>query len=96
VHHVRTESRKTQHAERVLERLERQAERRPPEEPRGAGVEQLPPPVAGRRRPLAEAEPRRDELDLGAGVGERGGELVVVERRERGRIGEHHAHCALH
>ncbi len=41
---------------------------------------------------VAEAEAGGDELDLGAGARERGGELVVVLRRERGRIGEGDAH----
>ena len=78
--------------ERVLERLQRQAQPRAPEEARRERVEELAAPVAVRLRCVAEAEARRDELDLGAGPGERGRELVVVRRRERGRIGEDDAH----
>ena len=80
-----------QHVE-VLDRLQRQPQPRAPEEPRRERVEPLAAPVAVRRRDVAEAEARRRELDVGAGAGERRGELVVVPRRERRRIGEQDAH----
>ena len=76
----------------MLERLQRQPQARAPEQARRERIEELAPPVAVGRGRVAEAEARGDELDLGAGAGERGRELVVVRRRERGRVGEDDAH----
>ena len=70
----------------MLGDLQRQPQPRALEEPRRERVEELAARVAVRRRRLAEAEVRRDELDVGAGARERGRELVVVGRRERRRI----------
>ena len=80
--------------EGVLDCLDGDPQPRPSEEPRGERVEELPPPVAVRRGHGPEAEARRDELDFGTGSRERGGELVIVGRRERGRVGENDAHAA--
>jgi hypothetical protein len=80
----------------VLERLQRQAERRAAENSRARRVEELGAAVAVRPRRLAEAEARGDERDSGAGTGERRRQLVVVLRREGGWIGEHDAHWAVH
>ena len=59
------------------------------EEPRRERIEAL--ACAGSRPApggVAEAEARGDELDVRARPRERGGELVVVPRRERRRVGE--------
>jgi len=79
-------------AERMLRDLERQPQGRASEEPRRERVEELASPVAVGGGRLAEAEARRDELDVGARRRERGRERVVVRGRERGRIGEDDAH----
>ena len=78
--------------ERMLRDLERHAQRRPPEDARRHGIEDLPAAVAARLRRVAEAKARRNELDLCAGPRERLRELVVVRRREGRRIGEQDAH----
>jgi endonuclease/exonuclease/phosphatase family metal-dependent hydrolase len=78
--------------ERVLHNLERQAQRRPSEEARRGGIEELPAPVSVRLRSGAEAEARGGELDVRSRPRERRRELVVVRRGEGRRIGEQHAH----
>ena len=53
--------------ERVLERLQRQPQPRAAEQARGERIEELASRVAVGRGRVAEAEARRDELDVGAG-----------------------------
>ena len=93
VEDVGARARERAHHVEVLDRLQRQAQPRAPEEARGERVETLARagirPVPGS---VAEAEPRRRELDVGAGTRERRSELVVVPRRESRRIREQHAH----
>ena len=84
--------RKARQPERMLQHLQRQAQPRAAEEPRRERIEELAAPVAVRLGDGAEAEARRDELDVGAGAGERGGERVVVRRREGGGIGDDDTH----
>src|SRR5207253_2478279 len=62
------------------------------EDARRDGVKGLLAPVAVRDRRLAEAKPRREQLDFRACARERRRELVVVLRRERGWIGENDTH----
>src|SRR4051812_5272833 len=76
----------------MLERLQRQPQRRASEEPRARRVEELRAPVAVRGRRASEAEARRGERHVEAGARERGGELVVVLRCERRGIGDDDAH----
>ena len=90
---VSRHSREPREAERVLECLHGHAERRAPEDPRGDRIEDLTSSVPRGRRHRAEAEARGDELDLGSRATERGRQLVVVERRESGRIGKDDAHA---
>ena len=60
--------------------------------PAGFGWVHLDPAIAVRHGGRAEAELRRDELDVRACARERRRELVVVRRRERGWVGEHDSH----
>ena len=78
--------------ERMLDELDRNAEAGAAKESRAHGIEELAAPVAVRLGRLAEAERGGDELHLRARPDERRGELVVVLRRERGRVGEENAH----
>jgi len=78
--------------ERMLDELDRNAEARAAKESGADGIEELVAPVAVRLGRLAEAERGGDELHLRARTDERGGELVVVLRRERGRVGKENAH----
>ena len=78
--------------QRMLGELERQPRPRAAEETRRQRIEELATHVAVGARRLAEAEARRYELDVGAGPRERSGELVIVRRRERRRIGENDPH----
>ena len=81
------------HPERVLDSLDGNPQTRPAEDSRRERVEDLAAGVSvGRVGRVSEPEARRDELDLGAGACERGRELVVVGRREAGRVGEDDAH----
>ena len=91
--HVGAATAQRRQPDRMLRRLQRHAQpRAAAEQPRRQRIEQLDPLVPVRGGRLPEAEPGGDELDLGSGTGERGRELVVVRRREGGRIGEEHAH----
>jgi hypothetical protein len=76
----------------VLDGLQRKPHPRPPEESGRDRVEPLRATVSSRLRQLSETEARSPELDVGAGACERLGELVVVPRRERRRIGQDDAH----
>ena len=82
VHDVGLASPEPREPDGVLEQLDRDAQPRSPEDLRAHGIEELGAPIAVRRGRLAEAERRRDELDLGAGAGESGSERMVVRRRE--------------
>jgi hypothetical protein len=77
--------------ERVLERLDRQAELRSVET-RRAAVRRLVKLVADRRWPFAEPKRRCEQPDVGTGGRERFGERVVVGRGVRGRVGEDDEH----
>ena len=81
-------------ADRVLGRLQRQAQPGAAKEPRRGGVEDLAAEVSSLRGSRSEPELRGDELDLRALPGQPGRELVVVLRRERGWVGEDDAHGA--
>src|SRR5207253_7052883 len=85
---VRPESPESGEPERMLRDLQRQAERRPSEDPRRERIEELAAPVAVRVGRGSEAKAGGDELDVRARPRQRRGELVVVRRREGGRIGE--------
>ena len=87
--------RKPCHAKRVFEQAKRDPKPGPPEEPRADRVEELAPAISIRSGHFAEAETRRGELDVRAGPCKRRRELVVVLRRERGRVGQEDAHSAL-
>ena len=69
------------------------AQPRAAEEPRRERVEELAAAVALRLGRVAEAEPRRDELDVDTLPVRARGELVVVRRREGRRVGEDDAHA---
>jgi len=92
VEDVRVNAAQRSEPERVLRDLDRQAQRRPAEDPRREGVEELPAAVSLRLRSDAEAKARGDELDVRPSAREGRGELVVVRRREGRRIGEQDAH----
>src|SRR5207244_465738 len=77
----------------VLGGLGRWPQLRAPEEARAERIERLTAAIPGRRGHGAEAERRRDELDVRPRTGERGCQLVVVRRREGGRIGDDDAHA---
>ena len=95
VHDVGREARQSSQAKGMLDRLQRQSPRRATEEMRAQRVEELLPAVVDRFGHVAEAERRRDEPDLGSGVGERGRERMVVLRREGRRIGKQDPHRGL-
>ncbi len=92
VHDVRTAAIQGSDAEGMLDDLQGQPQPRAAEQPRGERVVRLAAYVPDRRRNVAEAEARREELDVGAGARKRRRELVVVRRRERGRVGEDDSH----
>jgi hypothetical protein len=79
--------------ERVLEHLHRYPQPGAAEDARRDGVEGLAPPVAvGGVGRDPETERRGDELNVRSRPGQRDGKLVVVGRREAGRVGEDDAH----
>ena len=88
---VRGPGKHAAHREGVLQRLERQPDGAPPGSDR-PWIEAFHESVAVGSGPFAEAETRRDELDVGAGARERGRELVVVRRSEGRGVGEDDAH----
>src|SRR5262249_37127991 len=77
----------------VLRDLDRDAHPRPPEHARAERIEGLAATIAVRRPRRAEPEERRDELDVRSRVCQRRCELVVVRRREGGRVGDDDAHA---
>ncbi len=79
----------------MLDALERQPRARTARQTSRERVVVLMAAVTDRSRERREAEARGDELDLGAGTGERRAELVVVPGRKGRRIGDHHVHAAL-
>jgi hypothetical protein len=87
-------TRTPEHAQDVemLGALQWKPEARASEEARGQRVETLGASIPVGVRRLAEAEARRRELDVGACTRERRSKLVVVPRRESGRIRKQHAH----
>ena len=78
--------------DRMLDRLQRQPQPRVAET-RRERVEELASRVSLRFRGGAEPESRRDQVDVGADPSQGGGELVVVRRRVRRRVGDDDAHA---
>jgi len=95
VQHFGSPSGESRHPDRVLEQPKWKPERGAPEQPRAERVEELASPVPLLRRGLAEPEARGRQLDLRACTREGRRELVVVLRREGGRIGQENAHGGL-
>ena len=92
--HVRLERGELGHAERVLEHLHPEPDAVQGAHARRQRVEPLPRRVPVRRGNGAEAEPRRDELDVCTGGGERRSKAAVVGRGVGRRVGEDDAHGA--
>ncbi len=93
VHDVRPRTAERRHDAEVLDRFQRQPNPGALEQPRREPVVALIARVPVGRRQVAEAEPRRRDGHRRTLPGERARELVVVPRRERGWIGEKHAHA---
>ncbi len=91
VQHIRLREPEARHAEWMLERLH--GETQPlSSHARRERIEPLACLVALRLGHRSEAKPRRHELDLRAGPGERRGQRPVVGRRVGGRVGDDDAH----
>ncbi len=91
VHDVGTQQREPGHPEGMLDRLHRKPKPRRPHAG-GEGVEPFALAEADGRSDVAEAEVRRDELDVGTGGGKCPRERPIVGRRVGGRVGEDDAH----
>ena len=89
---VRPLGREARHPERVLGDLQRQPQPGASEHPRRQRIEGLPAHVSVGCGDIAEAKRGCDELDRDAQPRQRARKLVVVLRREGGRVGEDDAH----